>query len=185
MPDPGEVEHAVSSGEHEKCKGWFGSYGEMVDYCLEHGISIKRDRRTNLISAWDATPSYIPEDVRAELKRVIEHSYSPYSNFRVACVITTDDGNTYSGTNVENSSLSQTICAESAAIAQAISRGQDMTRIDCVYVFTDTADSITPCGACRQVISEFAAKHTLVVSIGNRVISCNVISELLTGAFAL
>jgi cytidine deaminase len=83
-----------------------------------------------------------------------QHSYSPYSKFRVGAAILTDDDVIFSGSNVENASYGLAICAERNAIFQAAHAGK--RKIVAVAVSSDEKGFITPCGACRQVISEFA-----------------------------
>ncbi|BFM07331.1 cytidine deaminase [Halioxenophilus aromaticivorans] len=87
-------------------------------------------------------------------KQAASNSYSPYSQFKVGACVVTDDGNHYSGTNVENASLGLTICAERSAICQAISQGS--RGLQTVVVYTPTKTPTAPCGACRQFIREFS-----------------------------
>ena len=96
-----------------------------------------------------------------------ETSYSPYSKFRVGAAILTDDGTIFSGCNVENASYGLAICAERNAIFQAAFAGK--RKVVAVAVTSDEPTFLTPCGACRQVISEFAdggAEIILVTSKG-------------------
>lgn len=87
-------------------------------------------------------------------KEVSKNSYSPYSHFSVgACVLTTG-GNLYTGCNFENSSFGMTICAERNAIGSAISNGEK--EIKAVAIYSPNVNDCPPCGACRQVIAEFA-----------------------------
>lgn len=83
---------------------------------------------------------------------VRENAYAPYSNYRVGSAILTEDGRIFTGVNVENSTYGLTICAERAAVFTAIGAGAQ--RIMAVAVCTDNGGS--PCGACRQVLTEFA-----------------------------
>lgn len=82
-------------------------------------------------------------------------SYAPYSRFRVGAALLCDDGSIVTGANVENRSYGLTICAERSAVASAVSMGR--RRLRAVAVFCpDSRDPVPPCGACRQVLSEFA-----------------------------
>ncbi len=103
-------------------------------------------------------------DVAAKLKRAARdaagHSYSPYSNFPVGAAVLTSSGAVYTGTNVENASYGLTMCAEQVAVGCAVSAGCRESAgerfITAVAVFTPTREPTPPCGACLQVISEFA-----------------------------
>jgi cytidine deaminase len=99
-----------------------------------------------------------------ELKRrardAATRAYAPYSRFPVGAAVLTADGAIHAAANVENASLGLSICAERAAIFQAIAHGA--RRIDAVVIYTPTAVATTPCGACRQVIHEFGPEALIV-----------------------
>ncbi len=105
--------------------------------------------------------------IRSQLiQRAIEAkqtSYSPYSKFRVGASILTSDGEIFSGCNVENSSYGLAICAERNAVFQAAFAGK--RKIVAVAVTSDEKAFITPCGACRQVLSEFADGNAEVILV--------------------
>ncbi len=87
-------------------------------------------------------------------RRASEASYSPYSHFRVGAALLCKDGTVITGTNVENRSYGLTNCAERSAIFSAISAG--INEFQAIAVYTpDSAAAVAPCGACRQVLSEF------------------------------
>ncbi len=86
-------------------------------------------------------------------------AYVPYSHFEVGAALLAD-GNIYSGCNIENASFGLTNCAERTAIFKAASEG--IRRIEAIAVVADTEGPVSPCGACRQVIAEFADEHTLI-----------------------
>lgn len=89
-------------------------------------------------------------------------SYSPYSKFRVGAALLCEDGTVITGTNVENRSFGLTICAERGAIVAAIASGKK--RFKALVIATPDADyPVSPCGACRQVISEFMSSSTPVI----------------------
>jgi cytidine deaminase len=89
-------------------------------------------------------------------------SYSPYSHFRVGAALLCADDSVIVGTNMENRSFGLTICAERNAIAAAISAGKrDFKMI--VIATPDAEYPVSPCGACRQVLSEFMRPDTAVV----------------------
>ena len=90
-----------------------------------------------------------------------EGAYAKFSNFKVGATLVDDRGNHYSGCNVENSSYGLSMCGERNAIFHAISQG--MKKIDIIAIVGDTEDPISPCGACRQVINEFATPDTIII----------------------
>jgi cytidine deaminase len=90
-------------------------------------------------------------------------SYSPYSKFRVGASILTSDGEIFSGCNVENASYGLAICAERNAVFQAAFAGK--RKIVAVAVTSDEKAFITPCGACRQVLSEFADGNAEIILV--------------------
>lgn len=107
-----------------------------------------------------------------EAKKVAERAYAPYSNFKVGVVLLIDDGNdkssqfaAYTGCNIENASYSLTCCAERVAIFKAISDGNKKFKAMILYSTSDKP--VSPCGACRQVLSEFADLDMKIYSIGN------------------
>lgn len=102
----------------------------------------------------------IVEDLKQRAREALQHSYAPYSRFRVAAAVRDEQGRIFTGVNVENSSYGLTQCAERSAICTAI--GEGATAIVEVVVYTPTAEPTTPCGACRQVISEFAKDATIL-----------------------
>lgn len=93
-------------------------------------------------------------------REMLKNSYSPYSNFPVGVCIQTPDGTLFSGCNVENASYSLTLCAEASAIARMVSAGQQ--QIKQVIVMGTGTELCAPCGACRQLLREFAAQDVLV-----------------------
>lgn len=80
-------------------------------------------------------------------------AHAPYSKFLVGAAVKADDGTVYAGCNVENASYGLTICAERNAIAQMVAAG----RRKAVEVAITTVGGHAPCGACRQVLAEFAS----------------------------
>ncbi|HEY8576111.1 MAG TPA: cytidine deaminase [Devosia sp.] len=91
-------------------------------------------------------------------------AYAPYSNFQVGAAILADDGNIYSGCNVENAAYPVGNCAEPSAIAAMLAGGGK--RIRRIYVTGPGSTPVTPCGGCRQRIREFADPDVEVISHG-------------------
>jgi homotetrameric cytidine deaminase len=95
------------------------------------------------------------QDLLAQARHAALNSYSPYSGFRVGAALKLTNGAVVTGTNVENVSYGLTLCAERAALVQAVSRFGPAIRIEAVAVANLNAAASPPCGACRQVLGEF------------------------------
>ena len=93
-------------------------------------------------------------------------SYSPYSNFAVGAVILTKDGKTFKGSNIENASYPLCMCAERNALYNAYMNGYKKEDLVSLTLVADTDTPCTPCGACRQVISELFPK-TAPINMAN------------------
>ena len=92
---------------------------------------------------------------------IAEKAYAPYSNFKVGAALLSKTGKVFSGCNIENASYSLTCCAERVAIFKAVSSG--VTEFEMLVVTANTKDPISPCGACRQVMSEFFDETVSIV----------------------
>ncbi|MFC3038897.1 cytidine deaminase [Virgibacillus xinjiangensis] len=93
------------------------------------------------------------EQLMQEAVNIREKAYVPYSQFPVGAALVTKSGKLYTGCNIENSAYSVTCCAERVAIFKAISEGE--TEFKEMAVAANTERPVPPCGACRQVMSEF------------------------------
>jgi cytidine deaminase len=111
-----------------------------------------------------------------------ENAYIPYSHFAVGAAALTKDGKVFLGANIENASYGLTMCAERNALFAAASAGY--YEISALAVVADTDAGVAPCGACRQVMSEFMAQ-TAPVYLGNLhgEIDDSTVAELLPGSF--
>ena len=99
-------------------------------------------------------------------KQARELSYSPYSNFAVGAVVLTKDGKIFKGSNVENASYPLCMCAERNALYNAYMNGYKKDDLVSLTLVADTDTPCTPCGACRQVISELFPK-TAPINMAN------------------
>ena len=129
-----------------------------------------RTRRAGLVSGRvsarsRASSARAPMDVAnlvAIARRARDFAFAPFSRFKVGAAVRTRDGRVYTGCNVENASFSLTICAERVALFKAISEGtRAFTQ---VVIVTDAAKLTPPCGACRQVLWEFAPEAEVVLA---------------------
>jgi len=94
-------------------------------------------------------------------KKASNNAYAPYSKFKVGCALLGKNGKIYTGVNVENASFGLTVCAERNAVGQAISDGcKEFSHLVC---FEKRTGIIPPCGACRQVLSEFSPEMKILI----------------------
>jgi len=96
------------------------------------------------------------EELTRQAREAARRSYSPYSGFRVGAALRLTTGEVVTGTNVENVSFGLTICAERAALVRAVSEFGPGIRIAAVAVTNLNEAASPPCGACRQMLAEFA-----------------------------
>ncbi|MEN9708515.1 MAG: hypothetical protein RIQ68_923 [Pseudomonadota bacterium] len=92
--------------------------------------------------------------------QVRQQAHAPYSGFAVGAALRAEDGRIYVGCNVENAAYPSGTCAEQAAIAAMIAGGA--RKIEALAVVADGLQPVTPCGACRQRIREFASNSTQI-----------------------
>lgn len=120
----------------------------------------------------------------AAAKKIQKMSYCPYSRYPVGAAVLTERGHIYTGVNVENASYGLSICAERAAIFNAVGRGEKSLRAICVV-----SRSGRPCGACRQVMLEFSTQETLLLTVNlhnasqRETITCNRVFGMLPHPF--
>ena len=127
------------------------------------------------------------KDTRDELIRqaveIRQRAYAPYSKFLVGAAVRTASGKTFLGCNVENASYGLAVCAERSAVFAAITAGEK--QFECMAIATQ--GGAMPCGACRQVLSEFNPDLPIfIVDVDNpeKIVEGN-LWELLPGAFKL
>lgn len=109
-----------------------------------------------------------------------ENAYSPYSNIKVGAALLTSCGKVFTGVNVENSSFGATVCAERSAVVSAVSAGyRDFVKI----AVSGTMKSCTPCGICRQFLSEFSSDIVVVYKEPDGTLCSEKLSSLLPDSF--
>jgi len=107
-------------------------------------------------------------------------AYVPYSNYRVGSALRTKTGKVYTGVNIENAAYPTTMCAERVAIFKAVSDGE--LEFEVISVVTDNGGS--PCGSCRQVLSEFGLDTIILMADGNgKLVKETTVGEMLPEAF--
>ena len=117
-----------------------------------------------------------------EARAVRENAYAPYSRFKVGAAVRAASGAVYRGVNVENVAYPEGTCAEAGAIAAMVAAGDRAIRA--VLVFGEGAALVTPCGACRQRIREFADPECLIHIAGPEGIRARfTLEELLPASF--
>lgn len=125
------------------------------------------------------------DDLIAAARDAARHSYSPYSQFAVGAALRFADGSIVTGTNVENASYGLALCAETVAVAKAMADGL-RGGLEAVAVTGPGADTITPCGRCRQVLNELAqlgGTDPVVLCAGPDEVRRARLSDLLPHAF--
>ncbi|OLN30467.1 cytidine deaminase [Desulfosporosinus metallidurans] len=114
-------------------------------------------------------------------KAAYQQAYVPYSHYPVGAAVLFSSGKIYSGCNVENASYGLTVCAERNAIFQAVAQGERKLKGIAIAVPTDEFPS--PCGACRQVIREFAVDCPVILINGQGETRVTNLKTLLPDAF--
>ena len=108
-------------------------------------------------------------------------AYAPYSDFKVGAAVETENGDIYTGCNVESASYGLTVCAERVAIWKGISRG--VTKFGRIAVVVDTEELTPPCGVCRQIIWEFCGDVPVILANLEGKTETIMMSKLLPRAF--
>jgi cytidine deaminase len=126
----------------------------------------------------------LKDETRQQLISAAAHArrwaYAPYSNYAVGAALLTESGKIYDGVNVENAAYPDSICAERVAVFKAVSEGE--LRFTAIAVVTVNGGS--PCGSCRQVLSEFGLDTVVIIADEQeRLVQELTVADLLPGAF--
>lgn len=127
------------------------------------------------------------EEMIRMAKNQMKYSYAPYSGFKVGAVLLTDDGEFYTGCNIENAAYTPTICAERNAFFKAVGEGHRKFRAICIVGGKDgvVAGYTAPCGVCRQVMMEFCDPDmfNIILTAGDGSYKIYTLKELLPLGF--
>jgi cytidine deaminase len=125
-----------------------------------------------------------PDQLVDAARAAAENSYSPYSRFRVGAVVVGENGEIYTGANVENAAYPSSNCAEATAVHTAVAAG--VRKIDTLVVACIDAPDVQgayPCGRCRQIMSEFGVDTVLVAAGVGSEVREHTLDELLPHRF--
>jgi cytidine deaminase len=114
-----------------------------------------------------------------QAREVRKRAYAPYSNYQVGAALLGASGQIYTGCNVENAVYPEVICAERSAVVKAVSEGER----DFVAIAVVTRDGGSPCGACRQVLSEFSPDILVLIADEEGNVRETTVSALLPDLF--
>ncbi len=196
-------EHAAFLGDIvisvERAQAQAESYGHPyareVCYLLAHGMmhvmgydhmrkedkTIMRNMEEAALNKAQAADSITDGELLALAREAMQQSYSPYSHFKVGACILSADGRTYQGSNIENAAYGVTNCAERTAIFTAV---HDGARAFTAIAIAAEKAAPWPCGACRQVLSEFAPDIRVLVTWGDGHTDASTLTDLLPQSFS-
>ena len=153
------------------------------DHMEKHDKEKMRSMEEKILSGMNVTRDRQPspendETLLALARDAMKYSYSPYSSYPVGAALRASDGRIFQGCNIENASFGLTNCAERTALFKAVSEGS--TAFDAIAIAAKT--KAWPCGACRQVLNEFAPDIRILVTWEDQVEEKR-LSELLPEGF--
>ena len=122
-----------------------------------------------------------PDPLIAAAAEARDRAFAPFSHFQVGAALEAPDGSIVPGCNVESASYGLTVCAERVAVFAGVARGFRCFRR--VAVVTDTPTPTAPCGACRQILWEFAPDAEVLLANLKGVVVRYTVRELIPGAF--
>ena len=170
------------SFERELCyllvHGLFHLFG--YDHQEEADKKIMRKKEEQVLNTIGQSRDY-DEKLLNCAREAMKAAYAPYSHYQVGACILADDGRIFTGCNVENASFGLTNCGERTAIFKAISEGA--TKFSAIAIAADSMPP-WPCGACRQVLSEFCPDIRILVTWGEGQVAVSSLKELLPHSFS-
>ena len=123
------------------------------------------------------------EELVQEAFKALKNAYAPYSKYHVGACVLCKDGKTFYGANIENASYGATNCGERSAVFAAYSYGYRKDDIEAIAIVTDGKKVGTPCGICRQVLSELLNQETPIILSNGKETIVRTIKELLPEQF--
>ncbi|MCR5096829.1 MAG: cytidine deaminase [Erysipelotrichaceae bacterium] len=123
------------------------------------------------------------EELINEAFKAMKNAYAPYSKYHVGACVLCKDGKTFYGANIENASYGATNCGERSAVFAAYSCGYRKEDIEAIAIVTDGERLGTPCGICRQVLSELLKQDTPILLSNRKETRITNINELLPDQF--
>lgn len=124
------------------------------------------------------------DDLVQEAFKAMKNAYAPYSLYHVGACVKCKDGRLFYGANIENASYGATNCGERSAIFAAYSYGYRKDDIEAIAIVSDGKRIGTPCGICRQVLSELLNQDTPIVLSNGKETEIKTINDLLPSSFA-
>lgn len=143
----------------------------------DKAVMRKKEEQALEMSGMSQTDNLLMERAR----QAMEAAYVPYSHYQVGACLLCEDGRLFTGCNVENASYGLTNCAERTAVFKAVSEGA--TNFTAIAIAAKTMPP-WPCGACRQVLSEFCGDLRVLVTWGDHEVEVSRLSELLPHSFS-
>lgn len=125
------------------------------------------------------------EELINEAFKAMKNAYAPYSKYHVGACVLCKDGKTFYGANIENASYGATNCGERSAVFAAYSCGYRKEDIEAIAIVTDGERLGTPCGICRQVLSELLNQDTPILLSNRKETRITNINELLPDQFGV
>lgn len=122
------------------------------------------------------------QDLLSTAEEARKTAYAPYSRYQVGAALMTTGGRLFTGVNIENASYGLTICAERVAVFSAVAAGE--RRFEALAITSSGRHEVTPCGACLQVLAEFAPDIKVITSDGSGRFNEYVLKDLLPRAFS-